>query len=440
MTESKLDNLLQDLRSQGSTDSEGEFTLSIERAVAKWVEHGMELPYEWILNLVRFVVANGAADINVQLTNKTFTFNAKLSQNMSWPDLRELLATAPASLSGSARYLAHALWQLGYTHDRTLDIHLGERAFSIQGRKLHDVASEKTASLSLVVHHDPSWRARKVVRAFNAAVVSELSERAFVCPIPLLVDGLRLDQLAPKRIYGEKISVQQGVFPTNGTPLEITNRYLHHMLSTKGEQLTETVELPTPSEGGLWLFTSPLVVPNSQNNASDWELDVLESDLHWVENGTVREKLSLSLRPIKGAALQVFLPVDGLSQGLDGRLVRNENYRRCRRNYLQQLNQSVQQADFQLNFQGAPVKPPTPRSLLKSILFFRLEVPDEIPKPALTEKTITRLSSTFKNSLEKFLRELEQAYGTSQDEITADSPDASPTNRAAGVKTHDTRP
>lgn len=202
---SDLQSFLNDYSEEGAEHSRGRFEIDREAAVAKVSAY--QIPYggDWALKVIQSAVAFGVEAIEVFQTRHHTRFlfrgGAGWAPDFVLGNFWEVDSSGERSLD----HLKTALWKVGIHQKRPFGLRwpgLGQE-LSWTGKGLESGSFEAVGEggLELVVGHQPAdsqegwWARRRRARNTNAAVSAILAKRAFVCPVPLSVDGRRIDYL-----------------------------------------------------------------------------------------------------------------------------------------------------------------------------------------------------------------------------------------------------
>jgi len=108
----ELSDLLKELQSEGSLDSQGKFSLDVSKAKDKLAEFQLENKYDYSLKLVQAAVASGASHVLVEVNNQRarFRFDGKYLKPQELADLfYYLVESQERPQTRHLRYLASAV-------------------------------------------------------------------------------------------------------------------------------------------------------------------------------------------------------------------------------------------------------------------------------------------------------------------------------------------
>lgn len=318
-------------REEGSTESEGSFTVAREKAVVKMAEFQLPFAEAWAIKVVQAVVAQGGAEsINVRLMLHETHFEAPASL---W-DLAEVESAFYEPNAGGKRPLKHlmvGLWSLGIQDRRAFRLSVPGHQYCLvwDGNKMLEVpTSSEPTGFRLTVSHGRADVGKAELfsnivhyRKRNAEILSVLSEYAFPCPVPLRVDGRRFDalQFAPSAGWLQNsvllgLGLVQGSLPELPIPpgtFEDIVRYTNVCEDEPGwdsvsAELMRALE-PVPAAAMAVLIT---VCPEG----GKW-LDREWSKILWVQDGALIDAEPL-LGGVSEVVLGCFLNADDLPTDL----------------------------------------------------------------------------------------------------------------------------
>lgn len=336
---SELEEFLQAEQQRGRTVSHGEFTLAREKALEKLAAYQLPFPEAWVLKIVQAAVASGAERLEIKQTPTDTLFGFNSPGAWSLARLEQAFLDPRPSGDPGLDHLVIGLRAASLNDGRPFQIRFpgGGESLVWSGRELEVVPSQATELLRLTVSHRtlaegkgiPGWRVFQAARR-NAEILKTLSERCFVCPVPLTVDGRRMDvlQFCPTHGYtGSSHPVALGWgdldSPAMGLPPGTLEGYVNPAQQNKPSSiqlLSRGVLRPLtkehPRAGVYWLATVHLKLTGSGKNKS-WDLRAQPSVLYWVEDGVVLETEHLPV-PSRAFSVAMFLSAAGLAHDLTG--------------------------------------------------------------------------------------------------------------------------
>lgn len=409
--QSPLGRYLDELTLEGEHQSTGQFTISPEKALEKLATFSLPLPESWILCLIQFAVGSGAENINICLTNKTIQFQADLPDSWFFPDFEKRLYELPGNLPNELESLLLAFWQASFAQGRQLLFSPPSGpSYILQDGSL----SEQTdlyglgGSFWVEVSHQSRDPLELKPAMLNAELLSLINERAFVCPIPLAVDGRRLDSLVSLNestlldLYELQVEAPKMRVPRLGIPYGLNRGLKYEPLKLLSWDGPDEVcgfclfYLPTPRLG-----YPKTTEPESLMMGAD------RSSIHWVSNGVVVDKGTIML-PRSGFCFHLFLSGEGLAQDLSGQLVRDQTYKNRRRQALSAV--AARLANGEHNF-AFPAEKKTKTAERK--YFFGLITLFEPAPPSLPDRVLRKFEHTVEEYYLKLTDEFKQNYDSS---------------------------
>ena len=210
----ELDSYLSLMREPGQIDSEGVFTISGLKAIGKLGSSLLRNKEDWILKVIQAACVGGASSLNITQTKSSTQIRYLIPHEFSMPDLeRALTAPLTESENPGLNELASGLRALdmGQNRDWVAKVHVRGQVFligcsdsSISSRRTHaerDIGEQTDISLGISYPAGESGKIGGLVR-FGTAIQNEhsiLLAKARACPIPLFLDGRRIDDLFESR-------------------------------------------------------------------------------------------------------------------------------------------------------------------------------------------------------------------------------------------------
>lgn len=198
---SQLENFLNSHHSEGRLIDEGSFTLAKEKALSKLASYRLPFEGAWSVKVVQAAVSGGcchAIDVEIGRKESRFTFQAP----PEWtPDALETYFFTPEpGTEDSLNHLTSALWTVGVGRKHGFQLSVPGEIESLlwDGEALHRVEGEMASDLfTLTVRNAPRSQGPHLTGSsrWNADTVRALATRCYTCPVPLKVDGRRLDGL-----------------------------------------------------------------------------------------------------------------------------------------------------------------------------------------------------------------------------------------------------
>lgn len=207
--ESTLDDLLLSFREAGQMDSQGSFTMAGRKAAGRLAHSLLPNPADWILKVVQGACRGGAPALRISQTSRATHIEFELSSVLDIRAFELSLTQGSVAAQEGIDELATALRVVGLGQQRSWVARLrGAEVTHWVLVKDGEVSLESTKENSgqtgiteiLLGIAFPAGQAGKLggLVRFGAAIQQEheaLTHRARACPIPLLLDGQRLDTL-----------------------------------------------------------------------------------------------------------------------------------------------------------------------------------------------------------------------------------------------------
>lgn len=338
-----VDQLLREASSSGAFDSQGVFTIAGEAAIGKLASFQLPRKSAWILKVVQCAVAWGASAIEAKQTNDATYVGFAANGPFDVDGLQKALLDVDHDSERYLQHLACGLRAVGFGDKRPFSVqvyHLETLdTYRWDGRELSREKSSVPKVAACTVHlsvnfpeEDRGRRLGGLLRAAGRASEEylELVERGEACPIPLKVDGRRLDTLtAPRRKNDASVAdlclswpgrepAQPSLRVPQGVRLEGSRMPFSDRFTDPGPLLIDG-DLSSP-EGPLLLklaYHYKVISYGSKNRSFEFKTYPQFSEVHWVSDGVVCQ--TQSLRWDSGpVTLDMYLPADGLPTDLSG--------------------------------------------------------------------------------------------------------------------------
>lgn len=201
---SELEDFLQNLHARGQLDSTGEFTLSREKALDKLAAFLLPRPTAWASKVVQAVVLSGAPALAIKQTSlgTEFHFTPREDSELTLDALEAAFFNPETAVRPALDHLRQALWSVSLNGMRPFHYARNTQALVWTGSAFQHTTCRPVQGLRLTVSHRTVWEGQGLpglrtleAARINADTAQELAERAFVCPLPLTLDGRRLDRL-----------------------------------------------------------------------------------------------------------------------------------------------------------------------------------------------------------------------------------------------------
>lgn len=347
MKELRLDDFLDSARADGTTDSEGMFTISHAQAVKKMALYSLPYPEAWVLKIVQAAVVWKASEIVITQTRLYTTIEFCPQEKKNVPSEREVVATligdtrASAIPVGNLCLALRTLVQLeDYSFILTLNngrsevspLYAGRDAGSLPKMQRLRLAKLTTAGIKIVVIHlreGENLVGRLVYRFVpwlrrDRQIGAELDRCASVCSVPIHLNGRQTTDLLRSVNYGLNSETRPLLLSGVKSPGEP----LLNLAVDSSETLLpyySTSRAIRGSEGGRAEFTAWYMCQARRKAVLPGKSPGLEQthhEIHWVCDGVVVQ-CDTFLLPTHLLRLIVFLNAEGLQTDITGMLLRD---------------------------------------------------------------------------------------------------------------------
>jgi hypothetical protein len=320
---SDLSGYLNSQNAEGAWDSEGCFTLAREVALQKLAGFQLPRPGDWIVKLVQAVVRSGSeARILVQQKRSETVLRFETGLEWSCPEIVESFYSPGPGPRPDLHHLKAALWALTLGQGKAVRLVPAYQNDGIawDGERWVPIkTSPRMKHTSVVVTHAALKRdnAPWLVRALSAAdmnveVMAALRARCFSCPLPLWVDGLRIDALQncpyiehPRHLLGLGLLADPEL-PT--LPIPPGTKAWARPSDPERRPYSDSLEHPTvPSASPAIHF---LVTSGTSSEANHW--------CHWILDGVSVAKEQVWHGKRTRLGLIALLSAEGLPTDLSG--------------------------------------------------------------------------------------------------------------------------
>ncbi|MFN8606500.1 MAG: hypothetical protein U0931_03145 [Vulcanimicrobiota bacterium] len=313
----ELEEYLQAQAGEGALESSGQFTLDRQRALTKLAHFQLPGEHYWALKVVQAAVAGAASALRIDLgsTGSHFYWESPFGLD----ELENAFYDPEPSGSSALDHLRVALWSVGYANMRPFQYRpAGSRQSLVwTGDKFTRVACKPsqhailTVSLRTRQEQQQGWFLLQGIEAVsrNADLARLLREQAYVCPVPLTLNGQRIDSIQSCPCHGPDFSrVPIGLIW--GQPGE------HRLGLPQNSDRAPSLEVSSPN---LPLY---LINPEARDAgcfglvAGSLDRQLNRSRLIWVRDGVV---VSIELLALEGSvSCAVFASANQLPADLTG--------------------------------------------------------------------------------------------------------------------------
>lgn len=361
---SELETFLHQQQAEGTLDSSGHFTLAREKALEKMAAFQLPRDTAWALKVVQAVVLSGATRLSVRQTGTDTEFHFDPQQAWTLDDLETAFFDPEVTDNPGLDHLKRALWSVSLNGMRPFHIALDQAQQSLvwTGHDFRRPDCKPRSGCSLLVSHRTIFEGKglPIIRSFEAAkgnadLAAELVREAFVCPIPLELDGRRLDALQACPTHGLRVQsypVFLGLSSAADLPpfsLPPGSLVKYRPKETVDGRLDLLTQIEVPRQPAAACLISLHIQQVTRNKRTFWEEKAQEPLLYWVRHGVV-----VRCEPIRWlypatVSCAVFASAVGLNSDLTGfGLIEDAATVERRRRVLTSLRDCVQRADFSL--------------------------------------------------------------------------------------------
>ncbi len=209
MSNDEVDDLLTDLGEGAQVESVGTFTLSAEKLRQKLAQFQFERPAQWILKIVQGLVAGGASKISIRQSRERIQVAFFCAvEPWSQLELEEQFLKPRPQVGLALSHLLKALYYLSFRFEARWALCPPNSVVALEwsGTELAQTSCESQVEHRLVIYLDGfgrkgDWLSSLGLNSFGAGpmwaaeVSGELCRYAYTCPVPLFLDGLRIDTL-----------------------------------------------------------------------------------------------------------------------------------------------------------------------------------------------------------------------------------------------------
>ncbi len=356
----------------GTVDSHGDFTVSHQQAARKMAKFALPRETAWVSMLVQTAVRWNCRSLQLKQSRKETLFyfdvpnlnlvpteeaivGCLLSGKIGGKSALDAFCLALRALVGQARLSFILVADGGDMVPRP--IYSGQHYGSItEAERRHPRFSPKTG-ISLTVYHKPRKESDDLTLMFHrggVAITGELDRFCYLSPLPIFVDGRRVDGLLTSTVlrFSKRrrpllvSGVRHLVDSPTGMPLPVS-------FEAKTFSLLSNPRRTLRTYGGRADFDAVFLLSHRLPNRLPDQLQGLnerptpQSHLVLVNDGVVVETMALKIRTLD-MALWVFMNAAGLSTDLTGFTTVDDDKRRAR------VQEVIAQVGFQLcqkNFQ-----------------------------------------------------------------------------------------
>lgn len=364
--------MLADAKGMGTLDSAGTFTIAGEAAIGKLASFQLPRKSAWVLKIVQAAVTAESRSITVAQSNETTTFTFDTTVEFEVAQLKEALLSPQIVGPAPCRHLAVGLRAVGFGDRRAFTLAFdkdGKRTFlGWNGEQLTQREELLEEDSNLVIRlgvafpeHDRGRSLGGLTKSAGRATdeYQELVRNCEACPVPLIVDGRRVDTLSAShydQISGNTALISVGWSPHDarfpGPALELP----HGLLRTPSKwKLTDKftddrvffvdgdkTALSAGCLAKIW-YSYKVVSHRSKHKSFQFTTIPRRSFYNWIKDGVVCQRQGSS-DDLGAISFELYLSADDLETDISGLKLRHQTDTR--------LAQRKAKAREQLRFQA----------------------------------------------------------------------------------------
>lgn len=350
-----LSQFLQLEAEAGTRDSQGVFTISGEAAIGKLAAFQLPRPSAWVLKIVQAAVAGRAPKVEFRQDARVTLILFQPRERFTVDDLQSALMTTNICENRSLEHLSVALRAAGFGESRPFTLALegdgwqhllGWDGKQLSRRSVEDPeAREFLIRLGVAYPRDEQGRTLGIRSGKAVAEYQELVNSANICPIPLKVDGRRLDTSVTPRghsIHAYKTSLlclgwgAQSDCPILPLPAALpeedkswrpTDRFtdkrpFRRAARSRGDQATMLYRVE---------YHYRIESYRGKHKSFTFHGVPLASSCRWVKDGVVVDEQRIDQLTTNAVNLVLYLSADGLGSDISGFKLRDSDVRsrRC---------------------------------------------------------------------------------------------------------------
>lgn len=201
--ESELFQWVENLANDGTWESEGRFTLEKDKAWAKLSTYQLPFAQAWVLKLVQAAVLSSTSELRIKQSGSETTFRFVDQTRWNEEDVTQALFSTGSVVDQGLVPLAVAVRYLARSAEKLLSLHYPDGTTQVwDGQAFHTEASpypteDFEISIFSAQKQGRRWSLLSGGAAGESAIVGKvLSNLAYVSPIPITVDGRRINGFA----------------------------------------------------------------------------------------------------------------------------------------------------------------------------------------------------------------------------------------------------
>jgi len=320
---SRLEQYLSGQLAETLLDSSGTFTMARERAVEKLAAFQLPRPASWILKLIQGLIAGGTDSIRIALRACESELVFGLPRPWSLEELEDAFWNPEITADPALDHLKRGLWNVAIRQQRPFQFSLPgwKQALIWTGQELRQFPIAAESLGTLTISCQPAQEIRRNAPQINAEILQEIQRYAFVCPVPLTVDGRRMDalQAGPQQGYGPStlpffIATATSTLKRLSLP---PGTWEGHNPEVVAEGQPKNLGRRKMGARGPVCAAAVLAVHRHRDLEGRWKFNNISSNFYWVRDGVVVLVEELSL-PALSVSCGVFASAEGIPTDLTG--------------------------------------------------------------------------------------------------------------------------
>ena len=339
MSDFDLSSFLAEQASGGTSQGGGGFTISHEKAARKMAEYSLPREYAWVLKLIQAGVSWGCTGIKITQTRVESTIHFEFSQFRRLPTNKELVtAILRADLESSQPLDAFAMGLRLLVEKSYLSFLLLIDTGDVESQAIYagvyfgEMDEEKRAArrtgwgkgITLKINHIAHTETNRLllnyatVKRHGLPLLMELEKYAFTCPVPLTIDGRRIDGV----FRVSRFAWSSNFKPLRATSVEVPDEVAPPFVMSPGfDNQTFTVFTPRRELAALnepvTAEAFVLLAGRSQRLEYIAHRTIEPNTLYWVRDGVVVDQDPLP-KTARAVTLYVFVNAEGIRSDLTG--------------------------------------------------------------------------------------------------------------------------
>ena len=334
----QLQDFLEDQADDGRSLGEADFTVDRDSALAKLAHHSLPFPGAWLLKAVQTAVTCGCREgITVTATRRQTVVRFDTERSWESSEVRQAFLDPDPCADPVLGHLKFALWGAGISGNHPFELTLPGQWNKLvwEGEELREQPSEQLSrKLVLCVEHrklaeeKPGFFAqRRLASRINSENSIALANNAYTCPVPLTLDGRRLDSLflAPLYFHGNiaqpiELSFLERGGPPMGLPRGTFEGFRRRKWDYKPGAIDQLAEdaadaAPVMERAAVALVYAAHLGTRHSGKHVTWATSSSKSHLFWVKDGVLVRREVFPMEPT-ALSFACYCSADGLAMDL----------------------------------------------------------------------------------------------------------------------------